>query len=173
MSPQLDQFWFAVSKAACELKGCMCHDAPAVFKNSWKCSVWFLLLEHNGQAGTESFHCGPADRMSQRCVTVAVCKHALMWLILPHLRTYSINQDQAHLHQDAMASVWQELFAREQACLVQVSEGCSYRVAAATRHAITEQQRAKCFSQLLQGPLTTCEQLVNLGELMLQVNTCC
>ncbi|DBA85687.1 hypothetical protein WJX77_011063 [Trebouxia sp. C0004] len=50
----------------------------------------------------------------------------------------------------------------------QVLEGCSYKAAVATRHAITEQQRVKCFSQLLQGPLTTSEQLVNLGELMLQ-----
>ena len=33
-----------------------------------------------------------------------------------------------------------------------------------------EHDRAKCFSQLLQGPLTTAEQLTNLGELFFQVN---
>ncbi len=60
--------------------------------------------------------------------------------------------------------MWQDLFLSVQACLVQVFEGCSYKVAVATRHAITEQQQATCFSQLLQGPLTTSEQLVNSGR---------
>ncbi len=71
----------------------MCRDTPAVFKNSLKCFVWFLLLEHNGQVGIESFLCGHVDRMFQRCITLAVRKHTLMWVILPHLRIFSINED--------------------------------------------------------------------------------
>ena len=59
------------------------------------------------------------------------------------------------------------------ACLLQVSTECSYQVAGATRHAIMEHDRAKCFSQLLQGPLTTAEQLTNLGELLFQVHAAC
>ena len=57
----------------------------------------------------------------------------------------------------------------------QVASDELYSVSLASRHAVYENCRAKCFQQLLQGPLTTSEQLLNLGELLFQVlcNTSC
>lgn len=45
-----------------------------------------------------------------------------------------------------------------------------YKVATCTRHAVWEHQRAEGLQQLLQGPLTLPEHLLNLGELLFQVN---
>ena len=59
------------------------------------------------------------------------------------------------------------------AILLQVAGESDYRVGVCTRHAVLEQQRASCFQQLLQGPLTMPEQLLNLGELLFQVHAIC
>ena len=53
--------------------------------------------------------------------------------------------------------------------MLQVAEEAEYNVAMGTRHAVLEQQRGGSFQQLLQGPLTMPEQLLNLGELLFQV----
>jgi len=172
----INQERLAVSTAGtfvCHEQGCMWAERPHV---SW-CTCCDSkqpevlcvgsLIGQSGQVGTETFLFG----------TWTVCLNCAWPLLFASMPDTSQSlpgiEDQEHLHQDAMAFVWQDLLPWEQACLVQVSEGCNYKVAVATRHAIMEQQRAKCFSQLLQGPLTTSEQLVNLGELMLQVNACC
>ena len=52
---------------------------------------------------------------------------------------------------------------------IQVESDGVYSIALASRRAVYENYRAACFQQLLQGPLTTSEQLLNLGELLFQV----
>lgn len=53
---------------------------------------------------------------------------------------------------------------------LQVSSGDDYQVAMCTRHAVLDHHRAQAFQQLLQGPLTLPDQLLNLGELLFQVH---
>lgn len=54
--------------------------------------------------------------------------------------------------------------------MLQVSGREEYKVAVCTRHAVLEHQRAEGFQQMLQGPLTLPEHLLNLGELLFQVS---
>ena len=54
--------------------------------------------------------------------------------------------------------------------LLQVSGEDEYKVCMCTRHAVLEHQRAEGFQQLLQGPFTLPEHLLNLGELLFQVS---
>lgn len=52
---------------------------------------------------------------------------------------------------------------------LQVSSEEEYQVAVCARHAVLDHHRARIFQQLLQGPLTLPDHLLNLGEVLFQV----